>query len=166
MSARLSAIRRRARAADRSDAGQLPVSVWLRLLKVHSLMLRELRRRMPAGLTLPQLDVLAQLHRRRQGMTNGALSRELLVTAGNLTGLVERLASMGFVERLAVPGDRRSVRLRLSAKGRRAMRRVLPRHRREVARLLAPLGAADLARLRALLGRMSEAIGRSGVAGR
>jgi DNA-binding MarR family transcriptional regulator len=155
--ARLSPARRRARPARPGD-GQLPVSVWLRVLKVHNLMLRELRRRAPGGLTLPQLDVLAQLHRRPDGMTSGALSRELLVTAGNLTGLVERLVSMGHVERLAVPGDRRSVRLRLSARGQRLMRRVLPRHRRDVARLLSSLTTTDLARLRALLGRISEAI--------
>lgn len=43
---------------------QLALSVWVRLLKAYGLMLREVRRRVPETLTLPQFDVLAQLHRR------------------------------------------------------------------------------------------------------
>ncbi|HEY7410629.1 MAG TPA: MarR family transcriptional regulator [Vicinamibacteria bacterium] len=138
--------------------GELAVSVWVRLLKAHGLMLRELRRRLPGGLTLPQFDVLVQLHRAENGMTHGELSRALLVTAGNLTGLVERLAGLGLVERKAVPGDRRAVRLRLTAQGRRAVQRVLPRHRRDVARLMRGVTQTDLSRLRASLGRLNRAL--------
>ncbi|HWW95665.1 MAG TPA: helix-turn-helix domain-containing protein, partial [Vicinamibacteria bacterium] len=60
----------------------LAVSVWLRLLKAHGLMLPRVRRTIPGHLTLPQFDVLAQLYRRPPGMTPGELTRELLVTAG------------------------------------------------------------------------------------
>ncbi|PYQ54683.1 MAG: hypothetical protein DMF78_04995 [Acidobacteria bacterium] len=58
-------------------SGRLAVSVWVRLLKAHGLVLRELRRRVPEDLTLPQFDVLAQLQRRPAGMTSRALTREL-----------------------------------------------------------------------------------------
>ena len=74
---------------------RLALSVWVRLLKAHGLLLREVRRRVPDALTLPQFDVLAQLHRSDEGMTPGELTRELLVTAGNVTGIVERLSSLG-----------------------------------------------------------------------
>ena len=71
-------------------AGHLAVSVWVRLLKTHGLVLRELRRRrVPDALTLPQFDVLVQLHRRPEGMTSRELTRELLVTAGASGGYVE-----------------------------------------------------------------------------
>ena len=140
------------------NGDQLAVSVWVRLLKAHALMLREVRRRVPETLTLPQFDVLAQLHRRPEGMTPRELTLELLVTAGNLTGVIGRLRRVGFVERQPVPGDRRAVRIRLTGRGRRVMRRAIPRHRRDVRRLLALVRAPDLARLRDLLGTMSRAL--------
>ncbi len=138
--------------------GHLAVSVWVRLLKAHGLVLRELRRRIPADLTLPQFDVLVQLHRRPEGMTSRELTRALLVTAGNITGLVDRLARMGLVARRPVPEDRRAVRIVVTARGRRVAARAIPRHRRDVEALLSPLPARDLARLRRLLGRLSHSL--------
>ena len=130
-------------------------SVWVRLLKAHSLLLREVRRRVPAPLTLPQFDVLAQLYR-GGAMTPGELTRELLVTAGNVTGIVERLTRMGLVSRHRVPEDGRAVRVRLTPRGRQLMSRAIPRHRREVAALLSVLPAGELKRLRLLLGTLGE----------
>lgn len=144
------------RAAHVGDA--LAASVWVRLLKAHGLALRRVRRLVPEGLTLPQFDVLAQLDRRPQGMTPGELTRALLVTAGNLTGIVTRLVAMDLVERHPVPGDRRAVRVSLTPRGRRLMRRAIPRHRRDVAALLAGVSPADLGRLRHLLGRLGRAL--------
>ena len=138
----------------------LPLAVWVRLLKAHGLILRELRRRVPEGLTLPQFDVLAQLHRVREGMTSRELTRALLVTAGNVTGLVSRLSAMGLVERRPVPGDRRTARIRLTARGREVMQGALPRHGRDVAALLSALPERELADLRDALGRLNEALAR------
>ena len=148
----------RAAEVARGADGQLALSVWVRLLKAHGLMLREVRRRVPVSLTLPQFDVLAQLHRRQDGMTPGELTRELLVTAGNVTGIVERLVRLGLAERRPVPQDRRAVRVRLTARGRQLMRRIIPRHRRDVAAVLARVPAGDLARLRDLLGDLARLI--------
>ena len=146
------------RIAAVEDQAAVALAVWVRLLKAHGLILRELRRRVPEDLTLAQFDVLAQLHRDPDGMTGSALTRALLVTAGNVTGIVGRLARLGLVERRPVPGDRRASRIRLTARGRQAMQRALPRHRREVAALLS-LPARDLAALRGLLGRLNHALG-------
>lgn len=142
----------------RNGDAQLALSVWVRLLKAYGLMLREVRRRVPEALTLPQFDVLAQLHRRPEGRTPRELTRELLVTAGNLTGVFARLRRLGLVQRQPVPGDRRAVRIRLTERGRRVMRRAIPRHRRDVRRLLAHVDASDLARLRDLLGTISRGL--------
>jgi DNA-binding MarR family transcriptional regulator len=146
------------RTSGRNDRGQLSLSVWVRLLKTHGLVLRLLRRRLPKGLTVPQFDVLAQLHRRPEGMTPRELTFELLVTAGNLTGIVERLVRMGLVERHPVPRDRRAVLLRLSARGRRAMAREIPRHRQELLALLSHVPEAELRRIRDLLGRVNRGL--------
>lgn len=137
---------------------QLALSVWLRLLKARSLLLRELRPRLPGGLTMPQFDALAQLGRRPSGMTPGELTRELVVTAGNVTGIVARLAGRGLIERRPMPEDRRTLKLQLSARGRALMRRALPRHRRDVRAALACVPRAELARLRDLLAHLTQAL--------
>ena len=142
----------------RSGRGPVAVSVWLRLLKSHGLLLREVRRRVPQGLTLPQFDVLAQLYRRPPGMTPGELTRELLVTGGNVTDVARRLVRLGLVARVAVPEDRRTVRIALTRRGRSVMREAIPRHRRDVERLMAAIARPDLLRLRELLGRMNRAL--------
>jgi len=138
--------------------GTLPLSVFVRLLKAHALLLREVRRRVPEDLTLPQFDVLAQLHRRPEGMTPGELTRELLVTAGNVTVIVERLVDLGLTERRPVPHDRRAVLVRLTRRGRRLMQRAIPRHRRDVESLLRGVPPSDLARLRDLLGALNRTL--------
>jgi DNA-binding MarR family transcriptional regulator len=145
---------RRARTADPA----LALSVWVRLLKAHGLVLREVRRLVPAGLTLPQFDVLAQLDRRPEGMTPKELTRELLVTAGNVTGIVERLVQQGLVSREEVPQDRRTVRIKLTLEGRRSMGRALPAHRRDLARVLARVPPSVLAALREDLGGFLQAL--------
>jgi len=150
-------VTRAARRAAPADDG-LALSVWLRLLKAHGLLLREARHRVPEGLTLPQFDVLAQLHRRPEGMTSKELTRELLVTAGNVTGIVERLVRQGLAARRPVPEDRRTVRVVLTTRGRVAMTRALPRHRRDLARVLSPVAPAELLHLREALGVLLRAL--------
>jgi DNA-binding MarR family transcriptional regulator len=80
------------------------------------------------------------------------------VTAGNVTGLVDRLEGLGLVERRPVPEDRRAARVVLTGRGRRVAARAIPRHRRDVESLLSPLPPRDLARLRRLLGRLSRSL--------
>jgi DNA-binding MarR family transcriptional regulator len=145
---------RRARPADPA----LSLSFWVRLRKAHGLVLREVRRLVPDGLTLPQFDVLAQLDRRPEGMTPKELTRELLVTAGNVTGIVTRLEHQGLVSREPVPHDRRTVKIRLTAEGRQSMGVALPAHRRDLARLLARVSPSVLAALREDLGRFLQAL--------
>jgi DNA-binding MarR family transcriptional regulator len=146
--------RRRARPAAGSE--QIAVSAWLRLLRVRALIEREVRRGLGDRLTLPQFDVLNQLARSRDGMTFVALSRLLLVTAGNLTGIVDRLEALGLVRRAPQPGDRRAIRLTLTARGRVLVRARVPAHRRAVARLLATLPRREVRALRTLLGRLRD----------
>jgi DNA-binding MarR family transcriptional regulator len=121
-------------------------------------MTREARRRVPENLTLPQFDVLSQLYRREEGMTLTELTRELLVTAGNVTGIVNRLGVAGLLGRRTEPEDRRVVRVRLTTRGRQLMQRAIPRHRGEVEWLLARMPPGDLARLRDLLGRLTQTL--------
>jgi len=138
------------RTADR----HLAVSTWLRLLHGYALIERELRRAVAGHCTFPQFDVLNQLDRERQGLTFVELSRRLLVTAGNLTGIVDRLHAEGLVRRTVHPDDRRAFRLTLTPKGRRLVRRARRRHHRVLTVLLAGVPARDLRLLRRLLNRL------------
>jgi DNA-binding MarR family transcriptional regulator len=133
------------------------VSVWLRLLKVKALLERDVRRQLD-GFTLPQFDVLNQLTRRPEGMTFVELSREMLVTAGNLTGIVDRLERDGLVHRGLHPEDRRAFRLTLTSRGQKAVTRAVGVHNAAVARRMALLPRQDLRRLREILGRLRDAL--------
>lgn len=146
--------RRNGRAARR----QVAVSAWLRLLKVQALLERQVRRELGNGFTLPQFDVLNQLARRPDGMTFVELSRALLVTAGNLTGIVDRLERERMVRRAPHPDDRRARRLTLTRRGARAVAAAVPAHHREITRLMATLPQRDLRALRSLLGRLRDGL--------
>lgn len=111
---------------------KLAASLWIHLAKCYELVLQEVRR-IEKGFTLPQFDAMVQLLRHPQGMTPGELSREMLVTAGNVTGIVTRLQARGYVERTVNPSDRRIVRLRLTPAGARIVRTRMARHERALA---------------------------------
>src|SRR6185436_776653 len=100
--------------ADRSS-----VRLWLRLLSCAMAIEKDVQRRFAVrGATLARFDVLAALDRSRQGMTMGALSRALLVSNGNVTQLVQKLARDGLVRMATSPADRRASIVRLTPKGR------------------------------------------------
>ena len=111
-------------------------SLWIRLAKCYGVTLRSVRRiPMRDGLTLPQFDVLAQLLRYPEGMTSKQLSQELLVTAGNVTGLIRRLQVSGLVERHPHPTDRRAALLKLTKAGRTLIETETKLHAAELEKL-------------------------------
>ena len=100
--------------ADRSS-----VRLWLRLLSCTMAIVKDVQRRLAGlGATLPRFDVLAALDRHPEGMTMGALSRALLVSNGNVTQLVQKLAKDGLVRIAPSPADGRASIARLTARGR------------------------------------------------
>lgn len=133
-------------------------ALWIRLAKGYGRMLKEVQRLPRHGLTLPQFDCLAQLLRHPGGMTPSALSRSMLVTAGNVTGIVARLETRGLVARRAHPVDRRARVLTLTPRGRRVAAAEVSRHERHLERLLSPLGAPERARVARGLDRIRTAL--------
>jgi DNA-binding MarR family transcriptional regulator len=101
---------------------------------------------------------MAQLARRDEGMTSVELSRSLLVSAGNLTGIVDRLERVGLVRREAHETDGRATRIRLTRSGLRRMAVLLPRHTRDMEAVFRPLPRHDVERLRDLLGSLARAL--------
>ena len=90
--------------------GNSDLRLWLRILTIHKLVNNEVRRRLREqfGMSLSRFDLLAQLDGKAEGMRMGELSKRLMVTTGNITGLVDELVAEGLVERLPDPTNRRA----------------------------------------------------------
>ena len=148
------------RAAERPEDHKDELRLWLRLLTCTTLVEGEVRRRLRAavGLTLPRFDLMAQLERAPEGLTLGALSRRLMVSNGNVTGLVERLAEAGQVERVAHPVDRRVVLVRLTPAGHAAFVRMARAHAGWIGGLFGDLSAEEVRTLLRLLGRLKHSV--------
>lgn len=137
------------------------VRTHLRIATCYNLLMREARQRIATrwALTLPQFDVLAELARADAGgFTFVELSRLLLVTSGNLTGIVDRLEQQKLVVRRPDARDRRVIRVALSDKGRRVTDEVLPAHAADIEEILAFMPRAALVQLSDLLGRLRDGL--------
>jgi len=127
--------------------------LWVRLLRVQRTVEAELRERLKRSFdtTLPRFDVLAALYRTPDGMLMSDLSRFLLVSNGNVTGIVDRLVSEGLVERARRNGDRRTSIVRLTRAGRASFQAMAAVHEGWIDELLAGVSGADTRRLTAML---------------
>ena len=145
---------------ERPADHQLELRLWLRLLTCTTLVEGEIRRqlRQECGVTLPRFDLMAQLDKAREGMTLGELSRRMMVSNGNLTGLTERLVTQGLLYRRASEADRRAQIVKLSKAGRRAFRAMARAHAAWVAALFAELDLCDLELLMGLLARTKSSV--------
>jgi DNA-binding MarR family transcriptional regulator len=117
------------------------LSVWLRLYRSVSTIERELQARLSKqfGVSLSRFDVLSQLDRAVDGLTMGELSDRLLVSNGNVTGLISRLVDDGLVSRETAPGDRRSFRVRLTRSGQSGFAEMAAAHEKWVTDILGEL---------------------------
>jgi DNA-binding MarR family transcriptional regulator len=142
------------RARRRSEpASKQKLRLWIRLLRASRAIEVELRDRLRVafGVSLPKFDVMAALERKQSGMTMTELSRYLMVSNGNVTGIIDRLASEGIVVRRAHAGDRRATFVRLTPKGQQQFAAMAEAHAGWVAEILAGFGAAETEDLLALL---------------
>ena len=145
---------------DHHDALRL----WLRLLTCTLLIERRIKGRLRDrfAMTLPRFDLMAQLERAPEGLKMSELSRRLMVTGGNVTGLTDQLVAEGLVERHRVPGDRRAHAVQLTAAGRKAFLAMAAEHERWIVAMLEGLDEGDRQRLYALLGKLKMSVGEDG----
>ena len=146
----------RTRTAEPHSASKLKLRLWLRLLRTSRGIEIELRERLRVkfGITLPQFDVLAALAREPAGMSMSELSRFLMVSNGNVTGIIDRLVADGKVIRMVKDGDRRSIFVRLTRDGVDSFQTMATAHEGWVHDLLAGLSHDESAALIELLGRV------------
>ena len=119
--------------------------LWLKLLKASRQIEGELRDnfRVEFQTTLPRFDVMAALYRYPKGLLMNELSEALKVSNGNVTGIVDRLVNDALVNRSPVPGDRRALRVKLNAAGKKEFLKQAARHEGWVDSLLSDVSASD-----------------------
>ena len=139
---------------------KMELRLWLRLLASANLIEVEVRQRLREefGTTLPRFDLLAQLERFDDGLLLGELSRRMMVSNGNVTGLVERLVQAGLIERSVPETDRRAVRVRLTEVGRREFSRMAAAHAEWIAQLFAELDDEEQRALWSRLGALKASV--------
>ena len=132
------------------------LKLWLRMLASTTHIEAEIRRRLRDrfDISLARFDYMAQLYRYRDGLKMRDLSRYLMVTGGNVTGLTDDLAHDGIVVRESSPSDRRAWIVRLTAKGRRSFEAMAREHERWILELFAGLDSAAVRQLHVQLGRL------------
>ncbi|HZN47896.1 MAG TPA: MarR family transcriptional regulator [Ramlibacter sp.] len=132
--------------------------LWLRLLTCTQLVEKQVRSllRERFDTTLPRFDLMAQLERAPEGLKMNELSRRMMVTGGNVTGITDQLVAEGLVERIDVAGDRRAYRVRLTPKGRRQFHDMARQHEGWIVEAFGGLTGKEIATLHRLLGKVKE----------
>ena len=138
--------------------------LWLRLLTCPQLVEKQVRAalRDQFDTTLPRFDLMAQLERAPEGLRMNELSRRMMVTGGNVTGITDQLVAEGLVERIDVEGDRRAWRVRLTPKGRTAFDNMARSHEGWIVEAFAALEDDEIARLHRLLGKVKTRFQEAG----
>jgi len=142
--------------------GAMGVRVWLRLLSATMIVEKRVRRRFAAQFetTLPRFDILAALDRQPGGMTMSELSRTLLVSNGNVTALVQTLATDGLLTVTQSPTDRRVTTVALTATGAARFADMAAAHRDWIEAMFDGLSARDKSALFDLLGTLKTSIAK------
>jgi len=133
--------------------GKDRLRLWIRLLRASRTIEAELRERLKKEFdtTLPRFDVMAALYRSPEGMLMSDLSRFLLVSNGNVTGIVDRLVSEGLVTRARRNGDRRTSMVRLTEEGSKSFAAIAAAHETWVGELLGNVSEDEARQLTGML---------------
>jgi DNA-binding MarR family transcriptional regulator len=130
-------------------------SAWIRVGVLYGRTTSEIAALMrPLDLTVAQFDALAHLYV-DDDISQQELAERLLVTKGNVTGIVKRLAARGLVRRKGDPADRRTKRLQITAKGRRLAEKALTRQAALVRDMMSHLTKTEQKTLSRLLGKVA-----------
>ena len=151
------------KAAERPHDHHDELRLWLRLLTCTTLIEGEVRRRLREtfDVTLPRFDLMAQLDKTPDGMTLGELSSRMMVSNGNVTGLVERLVEQDLIDRRPSEKDRRAQIVTLTAEGQRLFRAMARANANWIGEMLAELSQTDIETLLRLLGRTKASARRA-----
>lgn len=142
----------------RLDKGAL--RLWLRALTFTNMVEQRVRTRLRTDfeVTLPRFDVMAALYDTPEGLSMGEVSRRLMVSNGNVTGIVERLERERLVGRRTRLDDRRSQLVRLTSAGRATFVEMAEAHEGWISSMLSSLSGEEVEQLKYLLGRAKQSV--------
>ncbi len=134
--------------------------LWLRALSFTSMVEQRIRSLLHADfdVTLPRFDVMAALYDAPADLSMGEVSRRLMVSNGNVTGIVERLEREGLVWRRINPDDRRSQLVRLTDSGRTTFEEMAEAHEGWISSMLAGLSEEEVEQLKYLIGKAKQSV--------
>jgi DNA-binding MarR family transcriptional regulator len=139
-----------------SSDDHIPLRMWIRLVTCYHLMEIRLRTELRTNFdnTLPRFDLMSQLYRHPKGLKMGDLSRLLMVTSGNMTGMTDRLVVEGLIQRFDDPKDRRAYHVSLTPKGKKLFQKMAVQHERWITSLLGDLDETELHEIHDVLGKL------------
>lgn len=132
------------------------IRLWLRMMTCTKQIEDEIRYRLREnfGISIARFDYMAQLYRYPEGLKMSELSRFLMVTGGNITGLTDELASEGLVTRQSSKTDRRAWMLMLTDKGKDTFEPIAEEHNQWIHELFAGLPQQDIEVVYQYLGQL------------
>ncbi|WP_373991118.1 MarR family winged helix-turn-helix transcriptional regulator [Duganella sp. BuS-21] len=134
------------------------LKLWLRMLSCTVKIENEIRSRLRSsfGITLPRFDLMAQLERHPDGLRMGELSKRMMVTGGNITGITDQLEQEKLVVRVPDPKDGRAYSVKLTAAGRKAFATMAAEHESWIEELLQDVSSTDKAQLIDMLSAIKQ----------
>jgi len=143
-----------------TDVGTKKLGLWLRLITNSNIVEKEIRNlfRTEFDVTLPRFDLMSALYREQGGLTMGELSQRMLVSNGNVTGIVERLQKEDLVKRWVLPTDRRIFSVGLTGKGRAEFKRMADRHKEWIGDIFGGLTAEELPQMVQMMDRLRQVL--------
>lgn len=143
-----------------SERSKESLRTWLRLLSCENVIEQKIRSRFREQfeVTLPQFDVLSELEHASEQLTMSQLSKELMVSNGNITGVVDRLEKNKLVVRIRPEHDRRVQYIELTAEGKDAFRRMARKHEQWLEEWLANISIEEMDQLQSLLLKARDSV--------
>ena len=137
------------------------VRTWVYMLRVVARMRRALEVHLEGyGLTGPQFDVLAQLHG-IPPIVQQQLADRLLVSKGNVVGILNRMERAGLLQRRPHPEDARAYLICLTERGMAVADQVIPEHEALIVEYLRLVEPAEREALHSALHKLDRALRRA-----
>lgn len=146
------------RVVQTKNAEDPALRAWIVLARAYHTIVRSVSRDATRhGLTLGQFAILEALYH-KGALPLGRIGSLLLVTAGNVTYVVDQLERRGLVVRERRDGDRRVIYASLTTEGRELLDRIFPEHAHFVATLFDTLEPGEQAEMRRILKKLGTTV--------
>jgi len=136
----------------------LALSMWVKLARAYTTFSKRSQENIKEfSLTEPQFSVLESLGHLGP-MTIGTLCSKQLVSGGNMTLVVDNLEKEGLAERIYSKEDRRTIIVKLTAKGETLFQKIFAEHAKHIEKLASVLSEKEQEELARLLKKLGTAL--------